>query len=77
VAVDLGRARSALAGLAVPPDSQIVGLLGLYLMDGIEHDHLFRDGVVIPSAPPPPSPRQILNVAVVAMFFPRMTRLFE
>src|SRR5438552_4338853 len=47
-AVDLGRARPALAGLAVPAHGQVGGLLGLDAVDGVEHDHALRDlgGVV-------------------------------
>ena len=43
IAVDLGRARPALAGLAVPANGEIVRLLGLNLVDGVEHDHAFGD----------------------------------
>ena len=48
-AVDFGRARAALAGLAVPAHREIVGLLGLDLMNGVEHHHAFGDlgGVVL------------------------------
>ena len=42
-AVDLGRAGTALAGLAVPAAGQVVGLGGLDLVDGIEDDHAFGD----------------------------------
>src|SRR5258707_10292069 len=42
-AVDLGRARSALARLAVPAHGQVGGLLGLDAVDGVEHDHALRD----------------------------------
>ena len=38
-AVDFGRARAALAGLAIPAHRQIVGLFGLDLMHGVEHHH--------------------------------------
>src|SRR6185369_16015029 len=37
--VDLGRARAALARLAVPARRQIAGRLRLDLMDGVEDDH--------------------------------------
>src|SRR5262249_35214177 len=37
------RARSALAGFAVPADGEIVRLLRLDLMHGVEDDHAFRD----------------------------------
>src|SRR6185437_11051710 len=43
LAVDLRRARAALSGLAVPSYGEIVRLLGLDLMDGVEHDHARRD----------------------------------
>ena len=42
-AVDLGRARAALARLAVPAHGQVAGLLGLDLVHGVEHDHALRD----------------------------------
>ena len=42
-AVDLGRARPALARLAVPAHGQVVGLLGLDLVHGVEHDHALGD----------------------------------
>ena len=59
VAVDLGRARSALARLAVPADGQVVGLFGLNLVDGVEHDHALGDrgrevlqlSAAVPAAP--------------------------
>ncbi len=38
-AVDLGGAGAALAGLAVPADGQVAGLLGLDLVNDVEHDH--------------------------------------
>ncbi len=41
-AVDLSRARTALARLTVPPAREIRRRLGLYLMHGIEHDHTLR-----------------------------------
>ena len=40
-AVDLGRARPALARLAVPAHGQIAGLFRLDLMNGVQHDHAF------------------------------------
>ena len=47
-AVDLGRARAAFSGLAVPAAGEIAGRFGLYLMHGVEHDHAFGDlGLVI------------------------------
>ena len=44
----LGGAGPTLAGLAVPADSKIRGLLGLDRMHGIKHDHAIvdLDGVV-------------------------------
>ena len=39
LSVDLGGARAALARFTVPTNGQIVGLLGLDLMDGVQHDH--------------------------------------
>src|SRR4026207_1064872 len=42
--VHLGRAGAALAGLAVPSDGEVVGLVGLDLMDGVEHHHPGRHG---------------------------------
>ena len=44
MAVDFGRARSALASFAVPSHGQIVGLIGLNLMDRVEDDHAFGYG---------------------------------
>src|SRR5262249_55033757 len=41
-AVDLGRAGAALARLAVPPDREVVGLLGLDLVDHVEDVHAGR-----------------------------------
>ena len=47
-AVDLGRARAALAGLAVPAHGEVVGLLGLDLVHGVEHHHALGDlGLVV------------------------------
>src|SRR5678815_185614 len=47
-AVDLGRARAALAGLAVPAQRQVGRRLGLDLVQGVEHDHALRDlGLVV------------------------------
>src|SRR5262249_11013424 len=48
-AVDLGRARAALAGLAVPAAGEVAGLRRLDLVDTVEHDHAFAvlDGVVL------------------------------
>ena len=65
VAVHFGRAGSALAGLAVPADGEVVRLLGLDLMHGVEHDHpLGHLGrVVLEPAARCASPRQIRNVA--------------
>ncbi len=37
-AVDLGRTRTALAGLAVPPHREVTGLGGLQAVDDVEHD---------------------------------------
>src|SRR5207237_9260782 len=42
-AVDLRRAGAALAGLAVPAHGEVVGLLGLDAVDGVEDDHALRD----------------------------------
>src|SRR5690348_6650614 len=42
--VDLGRTRSALAGLAVPADREVVRLVGLDLVNRVEDDHAFGDG---------------------------------
>src|SRR5262249_37623503 len=41
------RARTALTGLAIPPDREVVRLMGLNQVDGIQHDHPFvhRGGV--------------------------------
>src|SRR5687767_10503530 len=48
MAIDLGRAGAALAGLAVPAQRQVGSLLALNLHRGIEHHHPFRDfGLVI------------------------------
>src|SRR5437773_7576949 len=41
LAVHLGAARSAFAGLAVPPAREIVGLSRLDLVDHVQHDHAF------------------------------------
>src|SRR6185436_8351411 len=64
-AVHLGRARSAFSRLAVPADGEIVGLLRLNLVHGVEHDHAFRHiGVVVFEraalriAPPDPERRR-------------------
>src|SRR5262249_61335359 len=43
-AVDLGAARAALAGLAVPADGQVVGLGRLDAMEHVEDDHPGIDG---------------------------------
>ena len=70
LAVDLRRARAALAGLAVPAHREVGRLLGLDLVHGVEHDHAFghlgvegleRAVAVVRML------RQILNVAVVAI----------
>jgi hypothetical protein len=45
--VDLGRAGSAFSGFAVPTDGEIRSLLRLDLVDGIQHDHPFRDFSVV------------------------------
>src|SRR6266702_5664719 len=47
-AVDLGAARAALAGLAVPPDGEVAGLCGLQPVDDVEDDLALvdLDGVV-------------------------------
>ncbi len=42
-AVDFCRTRSAFSRFAIPANGQIVGTLGLNLMDGIQHDHAFGD----------------------------------
>ena len=42
-AVDFRRAGAAFAGLAIPAAGEVVGLLGLDLVDDIEHDHAFGD----------------------------------
>src|SRR6476660_7161955 len=45
------RAGSALPGFAVPAHSEIVGLLSLHLMDGIEDHHALGDfGGIVPKA---------------------------
>src|SRR5262245_28132618 len=43
VAVDLRRARTALAGLAVPAHREVGRRLGLHLVHGVEHDHALAD----------------------------------
>ncbi len=43
----LGRAGAALAGLAVPAAGQIIGVLSLNLVHGIEDDHAFGDTSVV------------------------------
>src|SRR5205823_5254884 len=43
LAVDLHRARAALAGLAVPAQREIVGLRRLDAMQDVEHDHAGLD----------------------------------
>ena len=60
LAVDLGRARAALACLAVPPHGEVVGLGGLQAMDDVEHHLAVVDlGRCSPSARRrPSSPRQ-------------------
>ena len=46
--VDLGRARAAFSGFAVPATSEVPGGFGLYLMHGVEHDHPLGDlGLVV------------------------------
>src|SRR5262245_7837913 len=52
LAVDLGAARAALAGLAVPPASQVLSLGRLDLVDHVEDDHplLGLDRVVLQAA---------------------------
>ena len=59
IAIDFRRARSALASLAVPPHREVVRLLGLDPMHGVEHDHAFADfrrvvaeGALLPIAAP-------------------------
>ena len=47
VPVHLGGARSALAGLAVPADGQVVGLLRLDLVNRVQHDHARGDAAVL------------------------------
>src|SRR6202012_3377438 len=42
-AVDLHRARPALAGLAVPPDGQVAGLSGLQPVQDVEHNPALVD----------------------------------
>ena len=65
LAVDLRRARAALAGLAVPAHGQVRRLLGLDLVHGVEHDHAVGHlGVEVWNVPSPSGcVRQILNVA--------------
>jgi hypothetical protein len=48
LAVDLRRARAAFAGFAVPSAGEVVGGLGLNLMNRVKDDHAFGDfgGVV-------------------------------
>ena len=41
-AVDLGAARAALAGLAVPAHGEVAGLRGLDAVDRVEHDLALR-----------------------------------
>jgi hypothetical protein len=43
LAVDLGRARSTFARLAIPPHGEVAGRFGLDLMHRIEHHHAFGD----------------------------------
>ena len=58
LAVDLRRARAALARLAVPADGQVVGLVGLDAVHGVEHDHALADlGRVVAAARRRPAPR--------------------
>ena len=73
-AVDLGRARAALAGLAVPAHGEVVGLLGLDLVDGVEHDHALGRPRSCSrwNAPPFASPRQMRKVAVRHHFISSM-----
>ena len=48
LAVDLGGAGAALAGLAIPAAGQVVGLRRLDLVDGVEDDHALADvGLVV------------------------------
>ena len=73
LAVDLGAARAALAGLAVPPDGEVAGLGGLHAVDRVEHDLALGDldGVVLDlaavlvAAPDP----QLQRVAHAKYFF--------
>jgi hypothetical protein len=44
LAVDFGGAGAALAGLAVPAAGEVLGLLGLDLVDDVEDDHAGGDG---------------------------------
>ena len=45
--VDLGRAGSALGGLAVPADRQVAVDMALHPEHGVEHDHAFLDRDVV------------------------------
>ena len=57
-AVDLCRTGAAFAGFAIPAAGEVVSLLGLNLVDGVEHDHPFGNfgrvvlklaGVILPA----------------------------
>ena len=64
-AVDLGAARPALAGLAVPPDGEVGGLRRLQAVDDVEDDLALvdLDGVVVRGRRRTASPRQTRNFA--------------
>ena len=72
-AVDLGRARTALAGLAVPAHGQVARLAGLHVVDGVEDNLALvdRDGVVDEVAPggvAPPDPQlQVVGHSVLLL----------
>src|SRR5690349_19025717 len=43
-AVDLGAARTALGGLAVPAAGEVIGKIRLHVVDRVEHHHAFDGG---------------------------------
>ena len=68
LAVDLGRARSALAGLAVPAAREVGRLLGLNRVHRVEHDHAFAGfGLVVLELPLRRSGRARVGTSSMAM----------
>src|SRR5690606_12370094 len=80
-AVDLGGAGAALAGLAVPADRHVPGLLGLDLVDDVEDDHaraglgLVLDVLALGARAPPDPEGDLTHFCCSSMIFCRSSRI--